>query len=261
VSLFIGFVPLSATLIQGQDSILLLALFILAWKSLKSDELRAGLFLGLGIFKFHIVLPVAALFFLWNRKRFIVGFLGSSAFCLLISVWITGAHGILQYAEIIRRMNDPDMFSFEPRLMPNLRGLANMLLGGRIPFLNIWIVFCSIVVFAAVALWHPRDISDRFLTTTVLVSLISYHVLAHDLSLLLLPIAVMANYYLSTGDFGRLGIVAAAFCGAALVAISPSVFPLAAVADLFFLIAICTTNTDCVIETDTTVRESVMQNA
>ena len=81
-AMFLGFLPIAAALIQGQDSILLVTLLAVALVALDHKrELTAGILLGLGLFKFQIVIPIALLFLAWRRWRFFSGF------ALRLSVW------------------------------------------------------------------------------------------------------------------------------------------------------------------------------
>ena len=54
------FLPLWATLVQGQTTVLLLLLFSITFICLRrGQDFSAGVFLGLGLFRFHTVLPFA----------------------------------------------------------------------------------------------------------------------------------------------------------------------------------------------------------
>src|SRR5207247_2793657 len=75
-AIFISFLPISAALMQGQDSIVLLTL--LAGASVLLDQKRdlpAGALVALGLAKFQICLPIALLFLAWRRWRFCLGLL------------------------------------------------------------------------------------------------------------------------------------------------------------------------------------------
>src|SRR5438552_18182608 len=73
-ALFLAYLPIAAALIQGQDSIVLLTLFTLVLVSLESgNEFAAGAILGVGAFKFQLVIPVALLFLAWRRWRCAAG--------------------------------------------------------------------------------------------------------------------------------------------------------------------------------------------
>src|SRR5262249_43774021 len=106
VALSVGFIPLSVALMQGQDSILLLLLTTLSFIAIEQrQEMLAGLVIGLAVFRFPITLPIAALFFLWRRWRFSLGFAFSALTCLLGSLAIAGIEGLKQYWELLRGMS------------------------------------------------------------------------------------------------------------------------------------------------------------
>lgn len=59
---------------QGQTTVLLLILFSLTYVSLKqSQDLRAGFFLGLGLFKFPVVFPFAIICLLRRKWKMLAG--------------------------------------------------------------------------------------------------------------------------------------------------------------------------------------------
>ena len=77
----LAFFPISYALMQGQDSIMLLALYCLAYVALRRGrDLQAGIWLGLGLFKFHLVLPFVLILFLRRRWRAVLGVGISGAF-------------------------------------------------------------------------------------------------------------------------------------------------------------------------------------
>lgn len=87
----VGFFPIAFALMQGQDSILLLLLYALAYAALRSGKnFRAGIWLGLGLFKFHLVLPFAFILLLHRRLRTIGGFLVSGLTVGMISLSLVG---------------------------------------------------------------------------------------------------------------------------------------------------------------------------
>jgi hypothetical protein len=73
-ALFLAYLAVAAALIQGQDTIVSLTLFTLVLVSLESgNECAAGAILGVGAFKFQLVVPVALLFLAWRRWRCAMG--------------------------------------------------------------------------------------------------------------------------------------------------------------------------------------------
>lgn len=128
---FLSFFPAFIAVIQGQDSVLLALLFVLCFLALKrGDEALAGAVLALGLFKFQFVLPVAALFLIRRRWRFVAGFSGLAFILSAASLAVVGRKGMLDYPVFLWRLNDglaskavQNLRGILPFAMPNLRGL------------------------------------------------------------------------------------------------------------------------------------------
>jgi hypothetical protein len=193
--LFPAFFPVTYSLTRGADSILLLAILAgaLAWLRTGRD-LPAGLMVGLGVFKFQIVIPIAVVFLLWKRRRFVLGFAISSATAGLISLLLVGMQGARQYASMLLGMSvnlrseaDAMRYSLSPKTMLNLRGLLSALLGGRIPhwWVQGLILASSFAVLLIVARCRPS-----LPLSIVAAALVSYHLNAPDATILLIPIGI-----------------------------------------------------------------------
>src|SRR5262249_5636522 len=199
IGLFAGFIPLSVTLMQGQDSILLFFLLTSAFLALRQrQEMIAGLIVGLGVFRVQITLPIGMLFLRWRRWRFSAGFGLSSLGCFLCSLWIAGIAGIKGYWALLRGMSSSLdqqrelLYGLPPGFMGNLRGLIYTVAQ---PFHISSLAIHSVVVVVSIAILitvayvgAKRDLRDEFLIAIVAASLTSYHFLSHDMSILLLPI-------------------------------------------------------------------------
>lgn len=193
--LFAAFHPISRALLLGQDSIILLTLLAGALWSLDHDrDLTAGLLLGMGVFKFQIVIPIALLFLMWRRWRVCAGFAVSGATAALISLWLIGFHGAREYADTllgmsVRLSSRADMLHYGtiPTAMFNLRGLATALLSGTLSrFSILFVIFaCSVAVLVAAA--RQRTSLQLAIMAS---SLVSYHLLCHDASILIIPLAM-----------------------------------------------------------------------
>src|SRR5438445_112586 len=130
-AIFISFLPISAALMQGQDSIVLLTL--LAGASVLLDQKRdlpAGVLVALGLAKFQICLPIALLFLAWRKWRFCLGFALSAALVGAASLWIVGLAEAKQYVYFLGSMSfglntpaDRFRYGISPVSMANLRGL------------------------------------------------------------------------------------------------------------------------------------------
>ena len=189
-AMFLGFMPVTTALIQGQDSILLLLLLGASFNALhRNKPSLAGFLLAFGLFKFQIILPIVFLFALWKQWRFVKGFLLSGVVLGAISTLIVGMDGIAVYPDSLIHVHYP----MEVRLMPNLHGLAALLFGDW--FAGQTVVFISILLTGAVfyLTWRsrPESSADKFLVAIVAAVLGGYYLLAHDLTVLLLPIIVV----------------------------------------------------------------------
>ena len=209
----LGFFPVGLALVQGQDSILLLVLLAAALFSLdRSWEVTAGILIGLGLFKMQIVIPIALLFFLWKRWRFVTGFALSAGLVSLVSLRVVGFTQTVVYAHSLFSVGaglpvDRFKFPLEVSLMANLRGLIFGLMGTRLPV--IWTQALTIVVSAILLLWvavsSPREIRavDALVIAITASVIVSYYLFIHDLSVLLIPIVITLDRFTNaetTGD-------------------------------------------------------------
>lgn len=201
--------PLIWTLCQGQDSILLLLIFVLVYVKLKSDqEGMAGLMLAAGLFKFTIVAPFALVFLLRRRWKFVAGFAGGGALVLLVCVWITGIRGAVQYVQLLYLLAArPSLGYIYPLLMPDVRGFALTVLAGsglqRIEFEIITVTVSIVLLALPFVTFFPDKRSERFdpwfalnVATAILVSPDLYW---HDLSVLLVAVLLVANMLAKRG--------------------------------------------------------------
>src|SRR5438552_15643776 len=131
-AMFLGFYPVSLALMQGQDSILLLALLAGALVSLEQDrESAAGALIGIGLFKFQIVTPIVLLFLLWWRWRFARGFAASAMQVSLLSLLTIGwpqsvvfGRSLLAVGAGLTGATVAINFAFRVSVMPTLSGLV-----------------------------------------------------------------------------------------------------------------------------------------
>jgi hypothetical protein len=198
-----AFFPVVIALLQGQDSILLLFLYGLAFSAWATGRaFIVGLCLGLALFKFQLVLPFVLVLLVRRQWRVIAGFVITSFVLLLVSAAVVGWNGVMAYPEFVLRLSRSGaQAGIYPRDMPNLRGLvAGTLHLAGLPA-TLPIIVLSIALLALVALWWRAQSGGRFvlgfslcLTVTIIAS---YHLLVHDLSLLILPILLLAEMFLA----------------------------------------------------------------
>jgi hypothetical protein len=194
----LAFFPIFLTLLQGQDSIVLLLLFTLAYICLKKKrETLAGGLLALGLFRPQLILPFVVLWMFRRGSKILLGFVPIAGLLALLSLPIAGAVGLLSYPKYVLHSDRTlAQGALRPSDMPNLRGLIYIFASHS---QMLWLVLVlSVVILLSVA-WRlriSRDEEDSFdwnfslamLTGTVL----SYYCLGHDLSIAFLPIAIIA---------------------------------------------------------------------
>lgn len=207
----LAFFPAAFALMQGQDSVLLLMLYVLAYVAFRRrQELRAGVCLGLGLFKFHLVLPFAFVLLLGRRWRALCGLLLSAAFDVAISWALVGWRQLLyypRYAWLINRRQPAHVIV--PQNMPNLRGLFTGWpgLAPAPPWLAVILFAASLgLLLWASRQWKPGDLENipawnTGFSIAVLTSfLVGYHSYNQDMSILLLPVLLTLDRVLQ-GNF------------------------------------------------------------
>ncbi len=261
-AMFLGFLPVAAALMQGQDSILLLTLLVAATVALqRGADLTAGALVGFGLFKFQIVLPIALLLLLWRRWRFSAGFAVSAAAVGLISLWLVGLTGAETYVRSLIHMSvgltsaaAQFRYGISPAAMPNLRwlifGLANTRLSAFwIQAVTVILSGATLVGVAILARTKKRGV-DAFLVVITVSTMVSYHLLIHDLSVMLIPVTLTLNRFIaaeSTEDSaGRLIARMSALMFIAPICISyiPGHFYVMSLPLAGFLLAIATVRSD-----------------
>jgi len=197
--LALSFFPIFVALVQGQDSLLLLLLVALGYLALRAGRpLMAGFCLGLGLFRFHLVLPVILVLVLHRKAKVLAGFAAAALLAVFISVWLIGIHQTLAYPlwawHLERAMgtNTPLIAA-----MPNLRGVLQIALRSETGKLSGVIAAAGGTLLLLWAAWRcnfngsQRAFDLSFSLTLVTVVVTSYHVLPHDLSLLFLAILLV----------------------------------------------------------------------
>jgi hypothetical protein len=201
-AMLFAFIPVFVALTQGQDSILLLLICCFAWRY-RDDPLRCGLILSLALFKFNIILPLGCLLALRKGWRFIVGFSAGCAALLLVCFSLVGRYGTRAFVSLIHSgslcansaASAQSAFAIYPAMMPNLMGLFYGLGARHLAALEEFLVTAagSVLIFAwcAYRVRTEQEDSVAFGLATVCALLVSYHLYVHDLSLLLLAMALL----------------------------------------------------------------------
>ena len=204
--LCLSFFPVGLTLIQGQDAIVLLLILVIALRLLlRSAEYRCGAVLALGLFKFHFVIPLFAIFLLWRKRKVAVGFLAVGSILFLISLLMVRWSGLLLYPKYLWALNQvPDLgMTTGPQNMPNIRGILSIWLqDGHTPAAVHWVLAAIVILGIAISgrMWRGDDrraVSLAFSFAVVATLLTSYYAKTYDLTLLLLPLLLHGRMFWS----------------------------------------------------------------
>jgi Glycosyltransferase family 87 len=235
VLLFVCFVPVTIALLEGQDSIILLALMICATRALDTGaDLKAGALVALTLFKFQYALPIALLFLVWRRWRFLGGFALTAAAVVALSLWLTGPAAFVSYFHSLTEMSVKFSPAYSVRYgihleaMPNLRGFAQMAMRNSpsAPLVLTLMLSAFTLIWTAA---RPRSLPLAVLAGV----LVSYHHLISDTALLVLPVGLALSVATPPARSSRSMLMAVL---SALVWFGPAPLLLAGVR--FYLLAI-----------------------
>jgi hypothetical protein len=208
VLLSLAFFPVFANFHQGQDAILLLLVLTLSFQALGRDaDFLAGSWLGIGVFKYHLILPLALILAVWRGKKLLTGFGLVAVAEVLTSCLLVGWRGVLPYpAYAWRVVSVPALGGIPMRQQPNLVGV----LGGWVSFrgpgwlLPVVVGGFSVVLTIAVVKLRPVVVEKQSLKlglacAVITALLVGYSTNTYDLSLLIVPLAVTLDYNFGDG--------------------------------------------------------------
>src|SRR5881296_1661909 len=230
-ALFLGFYPVALALMQGQDSILLLALLAAVLVSLERNrDLTAGALAGVGLFKFQIVVPIVLLFLLWRRWRFVKGFMFSAILVGLLSFITSGwaetvvfVRSLLSVGAGLPAAPGGVNFPLRVNIMANLRGLIYGLASSRTPraWLQVTTVLLSFLIFILIRVRARRRQHGGYALILAITAsvVVSYYLFIHDLSILLIPIVLTLDRFITGDGSGKpFGLATAAISALLFVA-------------------------------------------
>ena len=203
--LLLAFYPTMIAIKMGQDSIISLLVLSGVYANLKRHrELLAGSILALGLYKPHLVLPLAGILTICGYGRVMLGFVGTGAVLSAISLAMVGWQGVVGLFSIVAGMDRPTTIVY-PESMTNLRGLSFMLLSflNAKTLTNIADVVASFIVYGCCLwLWKSKTTEDsslfdlRFSLAVVTTVLVSFHLYTHDVIILVIPLFLTFSYIL-----------------------------------------------------------------
>jgi len=168
----------------------------------RHSDFAAGCWLGLGLFRFHLVLPFLFVLALRKRWRLLGGSAAVAMLMVLLSVAVVGWKEALAYpAYVLHVENRVGTGVIAPENMPNLRGLLYALLplGTSHVFMLIAVAALSLAMLGVSArLWrsgsNPQLFPLQFSLALIAALLVSYHEYDYELSLALIPVLLIVDY-------------------------------------------------------------------
>jgi len=205
----LAFFPIFANFHQGQDAILLLTLVILGMRSIdRGALLTAGCWLGCGVFKYHLVLPLLLMLAVWKGRRLAIGFLATAAAAGLASVAMVGWKGMVEYPAYAWHVISMPGFGRIPyRQLPNLMGLLGgwplTENGGWLVQLAVFVCSAGLIAFVLRMGKLSENGGDFALiaaSSIIAALLVGYSTNTYDLALLVVPLALIADDFLRRSD-------------------------------------------------------------
>lgn len=198
-----GMFPFFFVLLYQQDSMITLLILISCWFALKeSRDVLAGLILGLALFRFQIIIPLALVLAFW-RPRVLKGFAVSGALIFALSVAMVRPAGMIDYWHYLLGMTGAsystamNAYHMSANWNVALRGLVFELLNNGKNSTRLITAVTGIlgVIILGIAWRFMRAnglrAETKFSFAIVTALLLSFHLLPHDLILLSLPFILL----------------------------------------------------------------------
>ena len=194
----VAFFPIFVCLLQGQDMLLFFFPLAATYVSLKrGSDLLAGCWLGMGIFRPHLVLPVAIILLFSRRLKAVFGIACSALALVAISIVVVGWRGFLNYPGYVWRLEQVmGRGAIVPDDMPNLRGFFAIFFRDGHPLAlalgaagSVFLLILAIRLFRSAQ--QAGNLELGFSVAVLVAVLVSYHTFIYDLGLLFLPVLLM----------------------------------------------------------------------
>jgi hypothetical protein len=246
------FLPVIVAFWQGQDSVLNLFLFTLAYLLLSRGRAGlAGAVIGVAAFKpqLAMLMLVLLLFTSRGKLRLAAGFVLSCVVQVALAVAVLGWSLVASYpkalASVVATYEEKN---FDPNSMPNLWGFLHFLLAPHLPhtvLAGVNIALSGLLLLGTIFALRSRNArmqpeSLRYGLALIAAFLTAYHGHFHDMSVFLLPL-LFAWHWLAARklhglDWRLLALsVAVPFAGLLIAGLNPKLLPpMLACAGLFF---------------------------
>lgn len=189
----LAFPPVLLTLAQGQVSILLLALLLGAFLSIRAgNAIVGGALLSAALIKPTYVAPILLVLALQQRWRVLAGFAGGTVVLATVPVVLLGPSTSWSYVRLLHAATgwSEQIGGFAPIWNHSIVGFSELLLPSRLAqVVPAAAIVLGIGLLTGVTLTTWR-LEVSFALAVLLGLVLSPHVLLHDLALLLIPVAI-----------------------------------------------------------------------
>jgi hypothetical protein len=198
----LAFFPVFVSLIQGQDSIFVLLCYGMAFMALhRNSEFAAGAWLGIGLCKFHLVLPFVVTLLPQRRLRLLGGFTAVTVLLSAVGALAVGWSGLLGYPAYVWHADHATKYAwnFLHGNNPNWRALVLGLVAQSQLSQGMVLAGSVILLGLSAYLWHRAPGVRHagwqlgFALSMVATLLVSYHTWVQDVSILLLAILLVLD--------------------------------------------------------------------
>jgi hypothetical protein len=188
-----GFCPVYTGLVDGQNAVVSLLLYVLVYLALRGgQDGRAGAWAALGLFKPQLFLVLPIVFAAGRRWRALFVYCGVASALGLASLVLVGPDGAAAWAHIIVGFEPANAAKLAGR-MYSLKAFFDVLLPEQTGVALGLSLICSLAVLALVIrVWHVpgafrHDLPLRWVLTMLAALLVDPHLLDYDLTVLVLP--------------------------------------------------------------------------
>jgi len=198
-------------LLQGQDAILFLLICVLAFTAVsRGSDFLAGVWLGLGLFKFHIILTIILVLAIRRRWRILLGFQLVALCLLLISMALVGRETLLDYPQYLWSVSqNPGLGVIPANSMPTLRGsILRLSQAAEWHRVADWFYVPLAFVITAIAAMNwpanrdsngPKELVVAGYSFSLLTAiLVSFYFSGYDMMILLLPALLLTPSVLNS---------------------------------------------------------------
>jgi hypothetical protein len=206
--LFLTFGPTMNCFLIGQDTMLLLVIYTLSFRLLRDgNQFAAGCVLALGLFKFHLVIPFAIVFLIRRQWAFLKGFTLVGAILVAVSVAVSGFGVFTSYPRVFFNPTYQEVIGgFQTQYAANIRGFTYLVGGGLLPrylILTIVATLSGITLWVTAKRWRDDALEYSFAAAVIASLMTGIHLFFYDLSLLLLPVAIICAQLAREGKLLR----------------------------------------------------------